>query len=80
MLGAFIEGDPIYSVSFPEKGILLIGNEANGISDTLSSLVTQKITIPKYGNAESLNAGVATGIIAAEWKQGMRNKIGFKTI
>lgn len=80
VLGAFMEGDPIYSVSFPEKGILLIGNEANGISDTLSSLVTQKITIPKYGNAESLNAGVATGIIAAEWKQGMRNRIGFKAI
>lgn len=77
VLGAFMEGNPIYSVAFPQKGILLIGSEANGISETLLPHITQKITIPRYGNAESLNAGVAAGIIAAEWRQGERSRIGF---
>lgn len=77
VLGAFMEGNPIYSVSFPEKGILLIGNEASGIGNDLLPLISQKITIPRNGRAESLNAGVAAGIIAAEWRQGMWHRAGF---
>lgn len=77
VLGAFMDGAPIYSVAFPPKGILLIGSEANGISETLFPYITQHIAIPRYGSAESLNAGVAAGIIAAEWRQGERSRIGF---
>jgi RNA methyltransferase, TrmH family len=46
-----------------KEGILIIGNEANGVSDEVMQKVTEKITIPKIGEAESLNAAVATGII-----------------
>ena len=46
-----------------KEGILIIGNESKGISSAVMELVDEKITIPKTGHAESLNAAVATGII-----------------
>lgn len=41
----------------------MIGSEANGIRENLEKFITQKITIPRFGQAESLNAGIATAII-----------------
>lgn len=73
VLGAAMDGENIYKAKLPNAGILLIGNEANGISEDLYQLVSQKITIPKFGKAESLNAGVATGIIISEWKRQLEN-------
>jgi TrmH family RNA methyltransferase len=69
VLGAAMDGENIYHTKLPASGILLIGNEANGISGELYQYISQKITIPSYGHAESLNAGVATGIIVSEWKR-----------
>jgi TrmH family RNA methyltransferase len=69
ILGAYMEGENIYKAKLPDHGILLIGNEANGIGAELSTFVTQKISIPSFGGAESLNAGVATGIIVSEWRR-----------
>lgn len=60
---ASLEGRPIQSVGKLSAGIIIIGNEAHGISDELMQLAEEKITIPKTGHAESLNAAVATGII-----------------
>jgi len=51
-----------------KEGILLIGNESKGISDEIMELANEKITIPKIGNAESLNAAVATGIILSHMR------------
>jgi TrmH family RNA methyltransferase len=62
---AVLEGDSIYNVHSAPKGIILIGNESKGISATLQQLATHKITIPRRGGAESLNAAVSTGIICA---------------
>jgi len=45
------------------EGIIIIGNESKGISEEIMQLCTEKITIPKIGEAESLNAAVAAGII-----------------
>ncbi len=69
VIGAVMDGENIYHMALPKAGILLIGNEANGISDDLYASLTKKISIPSYGNAESLNAGVATGIIVGEWRR-----------
>jgi len=69
VLGTFMEGESIYSKQFPTDGILLIGNEANGISESLSAAIQHRISIPKFGQAESLNAGVAAGILISEWKK-----------
>jgi RNA methyltransferase, TrmH family len=60
---ASLQGKPIQSVGKLSAGIIIIGNEAHGISDELMQLANEKITIPKTGQAESLNAAVATGII-----------------
>lgn len=61
--GAYLEGKNIYHQSFGESGIILMGNESKGISLELEELVKHKITIPRFGSAESLNVAVATAII-----------------
>lgn len=61
--GAFLDGKNIYHEHFTGGGIILIGNEAHGISADLESLVTDRITIPRVGPAESLNAAIATAVI-----------------
>jgi TrmH family RNA methyltransferase len=61
--GAFLDGDNVHNIEFSKSGLLVIGNEAQGISKVVEKKVTQRITIPKRGGAESLNASVATAII-----------------
>ncbi len=61
--GAFMEGENIHEVKFAPSGILLLGNEARGISEKVMERVTCRITIPRYGAAESLNVAMATAII-----------------
>ncbi len=62
LYAAALNGKNIKEIKLNE-GLLLIGNEAKGISEELLQLADEKITIPKFGEAESLNAAVATGII-----------------
>jgi TrmH family RNA methyltransferase len=66
--GAFMEGQRIYDTSLPGSGILVLGNEANGISEKMEKLVTKKIGIPQFGfkSTESLNVAVATAILLNE--------------
>lgn len=61
--GAFLGGSNIHQLKFAPGGLIVVGNESNGISGDVGEFVTQKITIPKFGEAESLNASIATGII-----------------
>lgn len=63
---AALNGDSLNSVSGLSEGILLIGNESKGISPELLKMADRKITIPRVGEAESLNAAVAAGIILYE--------------
>ena len=72
IFGAVLEGENIYKKQLAENAIILIGNESQGISDELLSLIEEKISIPKgtenkQGRAESLNASIATGIICSEF-------------
>ncbi|WP_113922186.1 RNA methyltransferase [Cognataquiflexum aquatile] len=67
--GAFLNGDSIYETKFGSGGIILMGNESNGISKELEPLVSRKITIPRFGHAESLNVSVATAIICDNIKR-----------
>jgi TrmH family RNA methyltransferase len=64
VFGALLHGTNVYSVGRVQEGLLVIGNESRGIREPLLSKITHPITIPKAGGAESLNAAVATGIIA----------------
>jgi TrmH family RNA methyltransferase len=61
--GTSTYGENIHHIEFAASGIVLIGNEAQGVSSNLESLVTQWITIPKFGSAESLNAAMAAAVI-----------------
>lgn len=61
--GAFLEGQNVHHTTFPKAGLLVIGNESNGISAALSQKITHPITIPRLGQAESLNAAIATAIL-----------------
>lgn len=60
---AALNGKPVNDFTKLQEGIIIIGNEGKGISDNIMQLANEKITIPKIGEAESLNAAVATGII-----------------
>lgn len=60
---AVLKGEPLQNFQKVDKGILVIGNESRGISDELLQFANNRITIPRKGRAESLNAAVATGII-----------------
>jgi TrmH family RNA methyltransferase len=63
VLAATLQGEPMYKISASEKQVLVIGNESKGISDAVLQYATQQVTIPRRGEAESLNAAVATGIL-----------------
>ncbi|MBL7703266.1 MAG: RNA methyltransferase [Ferruginibacter sp.] len=65
---ASLEGKDVKAFGKLKEGVIIIGNEANGVSDEVMELVDEKITIPKAGEAESLNAAVATGIILSHIK------------
>ena len=70
--GTFMDGKNIYKTKLPSKGIIVMGNEANGISSEIEQLVTQKIAIPRFGNlqqTESLNVAAATAIFLSEFKR-----------
>jgi TrmH family RNA methyltransferase len=64
--GAVIDGENINVMQKLNECLLVIGNEGNGIRNDIYPFIQKKISIPKFGNAESLNAAVATGIIL--WK------------
>lgn len=63
ILGAFMNGKSIYTIPTNKEGFLVIGNESNGISNNIEDAINLKVTIPRIGHAESLNAGIATAIL-----------------
>lgn len=67
--GALLNGKNIYQQTLEKRGILLMGNEGNGINEELQKVITHPIMIPKFGNAESLNVSMATGIILSEFSR-----------
>lgn len=72
--GAFLDGEPVHQINFGSGGWIVIGNESRGISSDLSSHISHRITIPKYGAAESLNAAVATAIICDNLRRAQMNR------
>lgn len=72
IFGTFMSGTSVYTVDLPKKGILILGNEANGISSEIESFVTEKISIPRFGDlqtTESLNVATAAAIFLSEFKR-----------
>lgn len=69
VIAADLKGEVIDDFVFPKNGMLLMGSESHGIDEELISLVNTKITIPKLGDAESLNLSIATGIICEKFSK-----------
>jgi TrmH family RNA methyltransferase len=61
--GALLKGQSINKINGLKEGILVIGNESKGIREAVLPFISKAVTIPRIGQAESLNAAVATGII-----------------
>ena len=74
IFGTFMDGINVYNEKLPKEGILILGNEANGISTSLEKIITNRIAIPRFGEiqqTESLNVATATAIFLSEFR---RNK------
>lgn len=72
VFGTFMEGDDIYSSSLPSDALVVMGNEARGISGTVSALVTSRIHIPSFASgpsSESLNVATAAAITISEFRR-----------
>jgi len=72
VLGALLDGENVHETKFPLGGMLVMGNESNGISKEIKRSITKKITIPSYGKAESLNVAIATAVILDNWKRNLK--------
>ncbi len=69
---ADMDGEEVYKIDLPKEGILVMGNEANGISESIKTLANHIISIPRFGNlqqTESLNVATATAILLSEFRR-----------
>jgi TrmH family RNA methyltransferase len=69
VFGALLDGENLHKIEMPQNSTIIIGNETHGISSGLLGKITRPITIPRFGAAESLNAGIATGIILDHYRR-----------
>ena len=73
IFGAFMDGKNVYKSELPKTGIIILGNEANGISEAIEKQVTERIAIPRFGDlqaTESLNVATATAVLLSEFRRG----------
>jgi TrmH family RNA methyltransferase len=72
IFGTFMNGENIYTKALPQEGIIVMGNEANGIAPELEKIIKNRVTIPRFGalqKTESLNVATATAIVLSEFRR-----------
>lgn len=73
LYGTFLDGDNVYNKKLSETGIIVMGNEGNGISTEIRDMINQRLFIPNYPlgrlTSESLNVAVATAVVCAEFRR-----------
>lgn len=77
IFGTFMDGENIYTEKLPENGIIVMGNEANGISAEIERLCSHRVAIPRFGTlqeTESLNVATASAIILSEFRRNFSGK------
>ena len=70
--GTFLDGENIYTQELSQQGLIVMGNEGNGISDAVRARVTHKLLIPDFHKgptADSLNVAIATAITCSEFRR-----------
>ena len=73
-MGTFMDGISIYNQTLPKTGVIVLGNEANGISENIESLINLRLSIPRFGKlkqTESLNVANAAAIVLSEFKRNL---------
>ena len=68
--GAFLDGESVHGTLFATPAVLLMGSEAHGIRPALEEAVTRRVSIPRFGGAESLNVAIAAAVICDNWRRG----------
>jgi TrmH family RNA methyltransferase len=68
--GGMLHGENIYQTRFGSEGLILMGNEGNGVRPELQGMISKAVTIPRVGRAESLNVGIATALFCSEIRRG----------
>ncbi|WP_299677489.1 RNA methyltransferase [uncultured Tenacibaculum sp.] len=72
---ADMDGENVYTTTLPKEAVLVMGNEANGISESIRAIIQNKLTIPRFGESnqtESLNVATATSILISEFKRNLK--------
>ena len=72
IFGTFMDGTNVYNENLPSNAIVIMGNEANGISQEIEKTIKNRLTIPRFGDlqlTESLNVASATAIILSEFRR-----------
>lgn len=72
--GGFMDGQNVYKEELPKNAVIVMGNEANGISEEIAGLITRRIAIPQVGKlqeTESLNVSTATAILLSEFRRSL---------
>ena len=73
--GAFLGGESLYDFKFATSGgYIVMGNESNGVGPEVKPFITHRITIPRVGEAESLNVGIATAVILDNLRRGEKGE------
>ena len=79
VFGTLLDGENIYAKELPQHGIIVMGNEGNGISAEMRSRISQKLLIPTFATtadkADSLNVAVATAIVCSEFRRSKGKKV-----
>jgi TrmH family RNA methyltransferase len=76
VFGAVLNGENIYHTDFGAEGLIVMGNEGNGVRPEVEKLINKSVTIPRAGGAESLNVGIAVGIFCSEINRNSYNNVG----
>lgn len=75
--GTFLDGENMYAKELSSHGLIVMGNEGNGVSDEVAKLVNERLYIPNYPpqreTSESLNVAVATAVVCAEFRRRTTN-------
>lgn len=72
VFGTFMDGATIYQETLPKEAVIVMGNEANGISENIEKIIKNRLTIPRFGDlqqTESLNVATATAIVLSEFRR-----------
>lgn len=66
IFAAMLDGENIYDTDFGPEGLIIMGNEGSGLRPDVEKLISKAVTIPRKGNAESLNVAIATALFCSE--------------